>query len=267
MTNTRPDPATRVALVTGAGRGIGAASAVALAQRGIACVLAVRRPDAARDVADAVARLGVACRVETCNVGDYASVEHCIANTLAAWGRLDIVINNAGQVEPQALLAQSDPAEWARAITVNLVGPYNVIRAALPELLQRKGVIINVSTGAAHAPRDGWSAYCCSKAGLYMLSRAVLNEYGKQGLSVYSVQPGLVATEMQVRIRAAGVNEVSRVPLESLAPPERSAGVIAWLAAASPRDLMGQDLTLKDPALLERARAEPLSLHQSASQK
>lgn len=257
MTEIRPEPAARVALVTGAARGIGAATAVALARRGIACVLAVRKPDAARDAADAVRKLGVACRVETCDVGDYDSVERCIARSLEAWGRLDIVINNAGQIEPQAPLAQTDPAEWARAVSVNLVGPYNVIHAALPELLRCGGAIVNVSTGAAHSPREGWSAYCSSKAGLYMLSRSVLNEYGKQGLSVYSLQPGLVDTEMQVRIRAMGVNEVSRVPLENLAPPELSAGVIAWLAATLPRDLMGSDLSVKDPALLERARAVP----------
>jgi len=250
-----PRPAGRVALVTGAARGIGAATAVAFARRGIACVLAVRNPDAARATADAVMKLGVACKVETCDVVDYASVQRCIASVLEAWGRLDIVINNAGQIEPQAPLAQTEPAEWARAISVNLVGPYNVIHVALPELLRRQGVIVNVSTGAAHTPRDGWSAYCSSKAGLYMLSRSVLNEYGKEGVSVYSLQPGLVDTEMQVLIRSQGVNEISRIPQEKLAPPELSASVIAWLADTLPRDLMGSDLSVNDAGLLERAGA------------
>lgn len=248
-------PAGRVALVTGAARGIGAATAVALARRGIASILAVRRPEAAREAADAVRKLGVACRVEPCDVTDYNSVQRCIASTIEAWGRLDIVINNAGQIEPQAPLGQTDPADWARAVSVNLVGPYNVIHAALPALLRNDGAVVNVSTGAAHTPRDGWSAYCSSKAGLYMLSCSVLNEYGKQGLSVYSLQPGLVDTEMQVRIRGMGVNEISRIPQEKLAPPELSAGVIAWLVETLPRDLMGSDLSVSDPALLERAGA------------
>ena len=165
------------------------------------------------------------------------------------------MINNAGQIEPQAPLAQTDPAAWAQAVSVNLVGPYNVIRAALPELLRRAGAIVNVSTGAAHPPRDGWSAYCSSKAGLYMLSRSVLNEYGKQGLSVYSLQPGLVDTDMQARIRDMGVNEISRIPQEKLAPPELSAGVIAWLADTLPRDLMGSDLSVNEPTLIQRANA------------
>lgn len=248
-------PSGRVALVTGAARGIGAATAVALARRGIACVLAVRKPEAARETADILGKLGVACRVETCDVADYESVRRCVARTIEAWGRLDIVVNNAGQIDPQGLLANTDPAAWAQAVSVNLVGPYNVIRAALSELLRRHGTVVNVSTGAAHTPRDGWSAYCSSKAGLHMLGRSVLNEYGKQGLSVYSLQPGLVDTDMQERIRSMGVNEISRIQREKLAPPEVSAGVIAWLAAKAPPELMGTDLSVADSELLARARA------------
>lgn len=243
----------RVALVTGAARGIGAATAIALARRGISPVLAVRNGDAARDVAEEVRRLGVSCLIAACDVSSYESVRDCVARTLEEFGRLDIVINNAGQVEPQALLAQTDPAAWAQAISVNLVGPYNVIHAAMPELLRRQGVVVNLSTGAAHTPRDGWSAYCSSKAGLHMLSRSVHSEYGKQGISVYSLQPGLVDTEMQKRIRGAGTNEISRIPKEQLAPPEISAGIVAWLAATAPGDLMGMELSVADQSLVERA--------------
>lgn len=249
-------PSHRVALVTGASRGIGAATAMALARRGISSVLAVRNPDAAREVANAVRQFGVACHVFACDVSNYESVRQCIESTLQACGRLDIVINNAGQVEPQAPLAQTDPAAWAQAISVNLVGPYNVIHAAMPELLRRQGVIVNLSTGAAHTPREGWSAYCSSKAGLQMLSRSVLGEYGKQGICVYSLQPGLVDTEMQKRIRGVGINEISRVPQEQLAPPDFSAGIVAWLADATPQDLMGKDLSVADASLAERARHE-----------
>lgn len=245
----------RVALVTGASRGIGAATALALARRGISSVLAVRNPEAAKDVAIAVRNIGVSCHIAACDVSDYESVRDCVKRTLDECGRLDIVINNAGQVDPQAPLAQTDPSEWARAISVNLIGPYNVLHAAMPELLRREGVIVNLSTGAAHTPREGWSAYCTSKAGLLMLSRSVLSEYGKHGLSVYSLQPGLVDTEMQKRIRGVGVNEISRIPQEQLAPPEFSAAIVAWLAAAAPADLMGRDLSVADPTLAERARS------------
>jgi len=253
ITDIRPPG--KVAIVTGAAGGIGAAIAVALAQRGIASVLAVRHPDAAFAVSEGVRKLGIPCRVEHCDVSDYSTVKRCVSNTLAAWGRLDVVVNNAGQIDPQGPLAETSPAAWAQAVTTNMVGPYNVIHAALPELLRQHGAVVNISTGAAHTPRDGWSAYCSAKAGLYMLTRCVLNEYGKQGLSIYSLQPGLVDTAMQVRIRSEGVNEISRIARDRLAPPELSAGVVAWLSARMPQDLVGKDLSINDTALIERANA------------
>ncbi|NML44269.1 SDR family oxidoreductase [Ramlibacter sp. G-1-2-2] len=242
----------RTAFVTGAARGIGAAVAVALARRGIAPVLAVRNPDAARGVADAVLATGQSCLVLPCDVADVASVQAAIAKMLAAWGRLDVVVNNAGVIEPIGHLHDTDPATWAQAVTTNLVGCYHVLHAALPALMKSKGTIVNISTGAAHNPREGWSAYCSSKAGLAMLTRCAALEYGPRGILAYGLAPGLVDTEMQVRIRGSGMNEISQVPRENLAPPERSAGVVAWLADQRPSDLQGQDLTVNDAALLQR---------------
>jgi len=104
----------RTAFVTGASRGIGAATAVALDRRGIAPVLAVRDPAAAAATADSVRALGVTCLVLACDVADAASTRAAIAEAVATWGRLDIVINNAGQIDPIGLLADTDPGGWAR---------------------------------------------------------------------------------------------------------------------------------------------------------
>jgi 3-oxoacyl-[acyl-carrier protein] reductase len=247
-------PSGRVALVTGASRGIGAATAVALARRGIAPVLAVRSAAAAEATARAVRELGEPCRIEVCDVADHAAVRRSVENTLQAWGRLDIVVNNAAQIDPIGHLADTDPAEWARAFAVNVVGAYHVIHAALPALMAGgAGAVINLSSGAAHAPREGWSAYCSTKAALFMLTRSVANEYGDQGIAAFGVQPGLVDTDMQGRIRKSGINEISRVPREQLAPPERSAALIAWLAAERPADLRGQDLSANNAELMQRA--------------
>jgi NAD(P)-dependent dehydrogenase (short-subunit alcohol dehydrogenase family) len=245
-------PPGKTALVTGASRGIGAAVALALAQRGIAPALAVRKPEAAHDVASAVRKLGVPCLVLRCDVASADDVRQAVGAMLDSWGRLDAVINNAGQIEPIGHVDHTEPAAWAKAIQVNLLGAYHVIHAALPSLLRAKGAVVNVSTGAAHAPREGWSAYCSSKAALAMLTRCVAHEYGAAGVAAYGLQPGLVDTDMQVRIRGSGMNEISKVPQDKLAPPERSAGVIAWLADQRPTDLLGQDLTL-DAALIARA--------------
>jgi NAD(P)-dependent dehydrogenase (short-subunit alcohol dehydrogenase family) len=247
----------KTAFITGAARGIGAATALALARRSISPVLAVRDPSSAQYVAASVRELGVACTVVACDVADAASVQAAIAQTMQERGRLDIVVNNAGQIDPIGHVAETAPGQWARAITVNLVGCYHVAHASLPWLMRNGGVIVNLSTGAAHTPREGWSAYCSSKAGLAMFTRCLALEYTAHGISVYGLQPGLVDTDMQGRIRGSGMNEISRVPREKLAPPDRSAQLIAWLADERPGDLAGQDLTVNDAPLMARAGLAP----------
>ena len=106
----------RTAIVTGAARGIGAATAMALAARGIAPALFVRDPGAASGIAERIRDLGVACRVETCDVADYGSVRAALARTADAWGRLDAVINNAGTVEPMGFIADTDPGRMGARI-------------------------------------------------------------------------------------------------------------------------------------------------------
>jgi len=148
-------------------------------------------------------------------------------------------------------IADTDPAEWARAFAVNVIGAYHVVREALTLLLREGGAVVNLSTGAAYTPRDGWSAYCGCKAALAMFTRSIAKEYGDKGVFAYGLQPGLVDTEMQVSIRRAGINEISRIPREQLDPPERSANAIAWLAAECPADLAGQDLHVSHPAFAD----------------
>lgn len=247
-------PAGRVAIVTGASRGIGAAVAMALARRGIAPVLAVRDVDAALKIREAVNALGVPCKVQQCDVSNAKQVQDLIDTTLLAWGRIDVLINNAGQVTPIGHLADTPIAEWTEAIATNLIGPYHLLHATLPELQGRRGVVVNLSTGAAHTPREGWSAYCSSKAGLAMLTKCVAHEYGPKGVAAYSLQPGVVDTGMQAEIRGSGMNEISRIPREKLANPESAANIVGWLADARPEDLMGQELNVNDEALAERSK-------------
>ena len=247
----------RVALVTGASRGIGAAVVVQLARLGIQPVLAVRRPESAADAAAAVRAAGMEPLIVRCHVEEAREAREAVAATLARFGRLDILINNAGVVDPMGPVGGVDVEEWDRAIRINLTGPYLMVDAALAALKQSPaGIVINVSTGAAHAPRHGWSAYCSSKAGLVMLTRSLALEWGPNGIAAFGLQPGMVDTDMQGLIRAAQVNEVSRVPREQLGRPERAAKLIVWLADQRPMDLNGQDLTIRDAALVERSRID-----------
>lgn len=251
---TQTPESQRVALITGASRGIGAATALELARCGITPVLAVRSPESATEVARAIEDQGLHASIVRCEVTDPADARRAVERTLAKHGRLDILINNAGVIEPIGRVGMIPPEAFARALQVNLAGPYNMIDAALSALQSSpQGTVINISTAAAHAPREGWAAYCSSKAGLWMLTRVLAHEWGPDGIAVFGFHPGRVDTGMQATIRASGINEVSRAPRSGLLDPARPARLIAWLAQHRPIDLNGQDLMINDAALVERA--------------
>ena len=196
----------KVVLVTGASRGIGEAAALALGPRrrlGDAAG-ARRRTRRGRWRSRSPAEGGKAAAL-ACDVSDYAAMQRAAAETRSRFGRLDVLVNNAGVIEPIASIADSDPAEWARNIQINLVGAYHALRAVLPEMIAGGGgTIVNVSSGAAMRPLEGWSAYCTGKAGVAMLTRAIALEHAAQGIRVFGFQPGTTDTDMQVIIRASG---------------------------------------------------------------
>ncbi len=240
----------KVIIVTGASRGIGAAAAAACARSSASVVLAARDGARAAAVAESI---GPAASARACDVTDYAAVEALAAETRERFGRLDALINNAGVIEPIASIAGSDPAAWARNVEINLTGAYHAIRAVLPGMIAAGGgTIVNVSSGAAVRPLEGWSAYCAAKAGLHMLTRAVALETEGQGIRVFGFQPGTTDTEMQVLIRASGVNAISRIPRENLTPVAHPAAAIVYLCTADADDLIGQEFSLKDESFRAR---------------
>lgn len=184
------------------------------------------------------------------DVTDHASVSQAVATACDFASGLAAIVNNAAIVTPLARLHLGDPDAWAEAMRVNVLGPYNAIRAALP-VLRRGGVIVNLSSGAAHRPVEGWSAYCASKAALAMLTRSVFAEYGDV-VRVYGVQPGLLDTDMQAEIRASGLGPPSRLPRSALADVAGAARAIAWLVRTAPADLSGTEIDVDGVALRRR---------------
>jgi NAD(P)-dependent dehydrogenase (short-subunit alcohol dehydrogenase family) len=169
------------------------------------------------------------------------------------FGSVDILVNNAGVIEPIGATADSDPAAWRRNIEINLVGAYHTVRAVLPAMLRRGGgTIVNLSSGAAHRPLEGWGAYCAAKAGLAMLTEAIALEAAASGIRVFGLSPGVIDTDMQVAIRASGINRVSRIPRTDLAPAEHPAAAILYLCSPSADDLAGREVSLGDPEFRRR---------------
>jgi 3-oxoacyl-[acyl-carrier protein] reductase len=247
----------KVIIVTGASRGIGAAAAAALAREGATVMLTARDGNRSAEVARAITEAGGRADATACDVSDFAAVEKLVAQMEARFGHVDALINNAGVIEPIATVAESDPAVWARNIEINLIGAYNPIRALLPRMIKAGGgTIVNVSSGAAIRPLDGWSAYCSSKAGLAMLTRAIMLENTANGIRVFGFQPGTTDTDMQVTIRASGINMVSKIPRENLTPVAHPAAAIVYLCTPAADDLNGQEFSLRDDAFRARLKLE-----------
>jgi 3-oxoacyl-[acyl-carrier protein] reductase len=243
----------KVAIVTGGSRGIGAAAAMALAADGAAVTVVARDGVAAAGIAQVIVERGGRALGIACDVSDYAAVEALVTETDRRFGMIDILVNNAAVVEPIGFLVDSDPSAWERNISINLVGPYNAARGVLPAMLAHGGgTIIDVSSGAAHRPMEGWSAYCAAKAGLAMLTEAIALETGQSGIRVFGLSPGVIDTEMQVKVRASGINRVSRIPRADLAPVEHPAAAIRYLCTSAADDLVGCEVSLADPDFRRR---------------
>jgi 3-oxoacyl-[acyl-carrier protein] reductase len=243
----------KVALVTGASRGLGEGAARALAAAGASVMLVARDGPLAGDVAQAIAQGNGRAEAIACDVSDHAAVQKLVAQAESKLGPVDILVNNAGVIEPISEIATSDPALWAESISINLVGAYYVLRVVLPSMIARGGgTIVNISSGAAYRPLEGWSAYCAGKAGLAMLTRAVALETAGKGIRIFGLSPGTIDTDMQVKIRASGMNMISRIPRADLSPVEHAVRGLMYLCTTEAEDLLGQDASMRDDAFRRR---------------
>ncbi|MGO1121147.1 SDR family NAD(P)-dependent oxidoreductase [Rhodovibrionaceae bacterium A322] len=250
----------KVVILTGASQGIGAATAQSLAKAGATVVACARNKDACEKLAEDIKANGGKALGLACDVTDFAAVAALVARVKEEFGRIDALINNAGMVDPIARAAETDPEAAMTCLRVNVGGVFAAVAAVLPIMTaQGGGSIINVSSGAAHNPLEGWSAYCASKAALAMYTRSLALEYGDQGVRVFGFGPGVVDTGMQVKIRASGINPVSQLDRSVLASPARPAQVMTWLLTSDADDLAGQELSIRDEDLQSRAGLEVLS--------
>lgn len=234
----------KVVVITGASRGIGAAAARAFAQAGAKVALLARN----RGEIDALAAdIGPAALALRCDVADWTSVQRVVATTVQHFGRLDVFINNAGAIEPIARLADAEPGAWGRGIDVNLKGVFHGMRVAIPIMrAQGGGTIITVSSGAARNAYEGWSSYCAGKAGALMLTQAAHLEEGSHGIRVLGLSPGTVATDMQVKIKASGLNPVSQLDPSVHIPASWPARALVWMCGPEADPWLGNDISLRD---------------------
>ena len=240
----------KTVVITGASRGIGAEVARVFAAAGANVALIARSSDAIEKLATEIGTQAIAL---TCDVASYASVEDAIAKAKETFGSVDILINNAGVIEPISHLASADPDEWGTVIDINLKGVFNGMRAVLPMMIASGGgSILTISSGAAHGPVEAWSHYCASKAAAKMLTECVHKENGADGIRAIGLSPGTVATQMQVEIKASGINPISQLDWDVHIPADWPARTLLWMCGSDADQYCGQELSLRDEGLRKR---------------
>lgn len=224
----------RVAIVTGAGSGIGRATAQRFGEEGARVVCADVNLAGAEETAESIRGAGSEARAVKCDVSDPASVTALVDGAVKAWGKLDIVANVAG-IGGFKRTTDVSLEDWNRMIGINLTGPFLVCQAALPHILESKGAIINTGSVAGLKSHPYSAAYCASKGGVVLMTKALAAEYGRKGIRINCVCPGGIETPMiGVFQLPEGVNPAvlqRLMPLGRFGQAHEVAGTIAFLAS------------------------------------
>jgi len=245
----------QAAIVTGAGQGIGKSIALALAREGAAVLLCGRRQETLEDVAQEIKQIDGRAVVSVTDVSDEGAVNKMIEFAVSQFGRLDLLINNAGVVGPTAPVTNVSREDWDEVMAVNLTGPFLCARAAIPHLLeQRAGKIINISSIAGKMGYALRSPYSASKWGLIGLTRTLALELGPHNIQVNAICPGPVAgPRMQAviahRAKELGQSEaevertyVQGTALKRMVDPEHVAALVVFLCSSDGNSITGEAL-------------------------
>jgi 3-oxoacyl-[acyl-carrier protein] reductase len=235
----------KVALITGGGQGIGRASALRLASEGYGIALFGLHKEKVDSVAAEVNGAGGEATAHGVDVSQAAEVRQGVEDVLNTFGRIDVLVNNAGTHEECEVVDLTDEI-YDRVIGTNLTGSFLLARAVLPGMIERQsGVIINISSVWAWGVGPGAAPYCASKAGVVSLTKALATEVGKHGIRVNAVAPGLIDTDMY-----ATVNDqqrkllIEQCPLGRLAAPDEIAGPVSFLVSDDASWITGETLAV-----------------------
>jgi len=234
----------RVALVTGASRGIGRAIAERLASRGAAVACVASRPENASDTVEACAAHGVQTRAFGVDVADTDRVAELVGEVQSELGGLDVLVNNAGITRDQILLRMTEE-DFDRVIDVNLKGAWNFLRAAARTLMKARGRVVNVSSIVGLTGNAGQVNYAASKAGVIAMTRSLAKELASRNVCVNAIAPGFIETDMTAALGDDARAELAeRIPLRRIGRPEDVAAAVEFLVGPAGDYITGQTLVV-----------------------
>jgi NAD(P)-dependent dehydrogenase (short-subunit alcohol dehydrogenase family) len=222
----------KVALITGASQGLGRALALSFAREGASVVINSRGEEGVRSVAREIEALGGEALALAADVSKAEDVRRLIEAAVGRFGRVDVLVNNAGVLGPRVEIAEYPEDEWRRVIDANLTGPFLVSKAAIPHMPEGAS-IVNVVSGVSVEGRAGWGAYSVSKFGVEGLTQILAAELEERGIRANAVDPGGMRTEM----RAAAYPEED--PMTRVTPEENTA-IFLYLASDESKDVTGE---------------------------
>lgn len=236
----------KIALITGAGRGIGRAIAIALAKEGAEVVINYNgSEERAKEVKQTIEENGGKASIYKCNVSDFTACEAMIKDIVKEYGHLDILVNNAG-ITKDGLIMKMKEEDFDSVLNVNLKGTFNTIRHSACQMLkQRSGKIINISSVSGILGNVGQANYAASKAGVIGLTKTMARELGSRGITVNAIAPGFVDTEMtEVLSEEIRENACKQIILGRFGKPEDIANTAVFLASDKADYITGQVISV-----------------------
>lgn len=236
----------KIALVTGASRGIGKAIAIELAKEGATVIVNYNgSADRAQEVVDEITNNGGQASAYQCNVADFAECEKMTAAIMKEYGHVDILVNNAGITKDGMIMKMSE-ADFDQVLDTNLKGTFNTIRHLSRYFLkQRSGKIINIASVSGILGNPGQANYSASKAGVIGLTKSVARELASRGINVNAVAPGFIATDMTDAMTEDAKGKLEEmIPMKKIGSPQDIADIVVFLASDKANYITGQTFSV-----------------------
>jgi 3-oxoacyl-[acyl-carrier protein] reductase len=235
----------KVVIVTGGARGIGKAVTERFHKYGASVAILGRNAEAAKGLASELSSRGAKCIGYGCDVADGPQIDATVDAIVKDFGKIDVLVNNAGVTQDGLLVRMSDEA-WANVINTNLTGAFKMLRAAArPMLKARSGAIVNISSVVALIGNAGQANYCAAKAGLLGLTKSSAREFASRSVRVNAIAPGLVETDMTAKLNDEQKKALlTTVPLGRIGNSEDIAGTVCFLASSDAAYITGQVLSV-----------------------